>query len=212
MRSISLYTGMLLTGLLLPISGVASAQDKKPEAKPAEKKADAKPMEKKEGEKEFKIAPVKSNAALEKIKSLAGEWVQVEEAETAAKEKRPPQTASSYHVTGDGSAICETMLPGTPHEMITMYHADGDGLMLTHYCAGHNQPQMKAAKPADPAKIEFKFCGGANIDPAKDSHMHDLTLTIMDADHIKADWTYWADGKSGGTHTFNLVRKKDTTN
>lgn len=211
MRSNAFCAGLLLCGLL-PLSITALAQEKKPEPKPAGKATDAKPTEKKEGEKEFKIAPVKQNAALEKIKSLAGDWVQVEEAETAAKEKRAPQIASSYHITGDGSAICETMMAGTPYEMITMYHADGDGLMLTHYCASHNQPQMKAAKPADPNKIEFKFAGGANIDPARDSHMHDLTLTIVDADHIKADWTYWADGKSGGTHTFNLVRRKAPTN
>lgn len=210
MRSISFCTGLILGGFLFSLTGVAAAQDKKPEAKPAEKKADAKPADKKEAStegKEFKIAPVKANAALEKLKALAGDWVQAEEAETAAKEKRAPQIACSYHVTGDGSAVCETLLPGTPHEMITMYHADGDGMMLTHYCASHNQPQMKAAKPADPNKIEFKFAGGANIDPTKDSHMHDLTLTFIDATHVKADWTYWADGKAGGSHSFNLVRK-----
>lgn len=183
--------------------GAALAQDKKPEAKQAEPKAAA-------DEKKHMPKPLAANAGFDQMKTMVGEWVEADELAAATKEKRAPQIASSFRLTGDGSALCETMFAGTPHEMVTIYHPDGDGLMLTHYCAAHNQPQMKAAKPADSHKIEFKFAGGANIDPATTGHMHDLTLTFVDADHVKAEWAYFSDGKPGEKMTFNLVRKSDS--
>jgi hypothetical protein len=40
-----------------------------------------------------------------------------------------------YRVTGAGSAVVETLFPGTPHEMVTVYHARKGVLCMTHYCA-----------------------------------------------------------------------------
>ena len=40
----------------------------------------------------------------------------------------------TYKVTSGGSAVVETIGPGTEHEMVTVIHPDGDDLMLTHYC------------------------------------------------------------------------------
>ena len=39
-------------------------------------------------------------------------------------------------------------------EMITMYHPDGDGLALTHYCMLGNQPRMKASKDQKPGSSQ----------------------------------------------------------
>ena len=33
--------------------------------------------------------------------------------------------------------------------MMTMYHADKTGLMLTHYCKLGNQPRMRADRPGE---------------------------------------------------------------
>ncbi len=30
-----------------------------------------------------------------------------------------------------------------PENMITMFHMDGDRLLMTHYCGAGNQPRMK---------------------------------------------------------------------
>ena len=49
-----------------------------------------------------------------------------------------------YAVTAAGSAVVETVFPGTEHEMVTVYHADGSDLVLTHYCMEGNQPRMRA--------------------------------------------------------------------
>ncbi len=36
------------------------------------------------------------------------------------------------------------MYPGMEHEMTNMYTLDGNTLVMTHYCAGGNQPRMRA--------------------------------------------------------------------
>ena len=107
-----------------------------------------------------------------------------------------------------GSAVQETLFPGTPHEMVTMYHLDGADLVLTHYGALGNQPKMCAEASTDPAKLVFKFVGGTNINPEKDAHMHDLTLTFVAPDHLRAAWTHYDNGKSTGVRTFDMLRKK----
>ena len=39
--------------------------------------------------------------------------------------------------------------------MATLYHLDGDQLMLTHYCSAGNQPRMRAATVSTEGVIEF---------------------------------------------------------
>src|SRR5215203_1315291 len=62
------------------------------------------------------------NAQYNKIKALAGDW------QAAPGSKMPVKI--TYKVVSNGSAIMETMEPGTDHEMITVYHVNGDKLML----------------------------------------------------------------------------------
>ncbi len=113
-----------------------------------------------------------------------------------------------YKVIAAGSAVEESMFPGTPHEMVTMYHTDGPDLLLTHYCAAGNQPRMKVEKGGEENQLVFKFAGGTNLDAAQDAHMHDLTITFIDADHIREVWTYYKDGKAVAKTKIELERKK----
>ena len=86
----------------------------------------------------------KSPAAvqLERLKALAGTWV------AADKDGKPTdQVVSVIKVTAAGSAVQETLFPGQPHEMVSIYHLDKGDLVMTHYCALGNQPRMKAELP-----------------------------------------------------------------
>src|SRR5262245_19588365 len=76
-------------------------------------------------------------SAFEKFKQLAGEWQGTGDG-AHGKDMRV-----KYQVTSGGSAVVETVFPGTDHEMVTVIHPDGDDLLLTHYCLLGNQPQMK---------------------------------------------------------------------
>ena len=140
---------------------------------------------------------------LEALKRLAGDWVG-----TIKHGPNEHDATVNYKVTSGGSAVVETLMAGTEHEMVTVYYEDGDDLVLTHYCMLHNQPHMRAKSNGAADKLEFKFDGGSNIKSDKDQHMHDLTLQILSDDHIKAAWTMYKDGKKMDTATLDLKRKK----
>ena len=67
------------------------------------------------------------------------------------------------------------------------------------------------ADPKSPAnQICFKFAGGSNLDPAKDKHMHEGTITFVDDDHFEISGVAWEGGKPANCcgATMKLVRKK----
>src|SRR5262249_46818166 len=127
--------------------------------------------------------PIKASAethpGLEKMKKLAGTWVE------ADKDGKPTdKVVSVVKVTAGGSAVQGTLFPGSPMEMLSVYHRDGKDLVMTHYCMLGNQPRLKADPKSPANQIRFEFVGGTNLDPAKDMHMHGGTLTFVDDDHI----------------------------
>ena len=113
-----------------------------------------------------------------------------------------------YRVTAAGTTVVETLFEGTPHEMVTMYTVDGGRVALTHYCAAGNQPRMRARAGGGPGRLVFEFAGGTGFDPRRDAHMHDATLTFVDADHLHAEWTSWERGRPAGVAVFELTRAK----
>jgi hypothetical protein len=138
----------------------------------------------------------------EALKKLAGDWVEI------GKDGKPAdKIVTSILLTSAGTAIHETLFPGSDHEMITMYHLDGADLVLTHYCALGNQPRMRAEPGNDLNKIAFKFIGGTNLKSNDDHHMHQATLTIVGKDRFKAEWVSCKDGKACHHVSFDLVRK-----
>jgi hypothetical protein len=146
-----------------------------------------------------------ANPAFEKLKSLAGTWVE------ADKDGKPTdKVVSVIKVTAAGSAVHETTFPGEAMEMVSVYHMDGSDLIMTHYCALGNQPRMKADPKSSPNTIHWAFAGGSNFDVAKDMHMHEATLKFVDADHIELAGVAWVGGKPAEDHcgTMKLVRKK----
>jgi hypothetical protein len=142
-------------------------------------------------------------SALDPIKQLEGDWVG-----KAGHDGQQVDAAVSYHVTANGSAVMETLFPGTPHEMVTIYTVDKGALVLTHYCALGNQPRMRARKSSALNELAFEFAGGAGINPAKDEHMHAVRLRFVDADHLQSEWTDWKGGKPSEVMVFDLERKK----
>lgn len=146
------------------------------------------------------------NANLEKLKKLAGTWVLAD-----AQGKPTDQVVSVFKVTAGGSAVLQTLFPDQPHEMLSIYTAEGQEVLLTHYCVLGNQPRMKAGPKTAADVLEFKFIGGANLDPAKDKHMHEGKLTFIDDDHIVVGGVGWENGEPMKGETcgpMKLVRKK----
>jgi hypothetical protein len=152
-----------------------------------------------------KLPAPPTNAALEKMKKLAGTWL------VADKDGRPTdQVASIIKVTAGGSVVHETLFPGQPQEMVSVYTVDGPDLIMTHYCVLGNQPRMKADPKSATNQIVFRFAGGTNLDPKKDKHMHEATLTIVDDDRLEVNGIGWENGAPVKEMCcgLKLVRKK----
>ena len=147
-------------------------------------------------------AKLDGKAALERLKQLAGEW------RGHVTTPDGPEASVVYGVTAGGSTVTERLFPGTAHEMFTLYHLDGGELVLTHYCAMGNQPRMRLvqATGTDPLELKFDFAGGANVDPAKDAHMHAGRIVLRGADRLEAEWAVYDKGKQAGANKFFLER------
>jgi len=156
-------------------------------------------------DKPAKAPAAASHSGLERMKKLAGTWVAAD-----ATGKATEQVVSVIKVTAGGSAVQETIFPGQPQEMVSVYHLDGADLIMTHYCVLGNQPRLKADPKSAPNQIHFQFVGGSNLDPAKDAHMHEGTITFVDDDHIETHGVAWVGGKPAEGHAcdMKLVRKK----
>lgn len=143
-------------------------------------------------------------SAFDQLKKLQGEWIDLEGVVG-------PKGAvlATYRLTGSGTAVIETLFPGSPHEMTTVYHRDGKDIALTHYCSGGTQPRMRAVAPSGNV-LTFAFDGGTNFNPAKDEHMHNARIEFISADEIRAEWQGWTDGKAANAHLakMHLARKK----
>jgi uncharacterized protein with NRDE domain len=140
----------------------------------------------------------KSNAGFEKLKSLVGTWKGTTEDGKAV--------TLTYKLVSNGTAVME-INDSEEHTdgMITMYHLNGNKLMMTHYCSIGNQPRMKASALTSDGKLAFSFVDGTNMSPT-DAHMHSLTITFKDHNEIAQDWTMRSAGKDQMHAQFKLVR------
>src|SRR5260370_8568402 len=78
-----------------------------------------------------------TNAGLEKMKTLVGTWV------TADQDGKPTdEVVSIIKLTAGGSAVHETLFPGQPHEMISVYTTDGSNVVMTHSSMLRTHPPL----------------------------------------------------------------------
>src|ERR1043166_8606704 len=69
--------------------------------------------------------------AFDQLKTLVGEW---------EGKNSSGSVKITYTLVSGGTALMERMQPSNEAEMITMYSADGDKIVVTHYCSEGNQP------------------------------------------------------------------------
>ena len=148
--------------------------------------------------------PQPAASAFERLKAMEGDWIDV-----SGAFGQKGAVVATYKVTGAGNTIIETFPINTPHEMTTVYHRDGSHVVLTHYCSGGTQPRMRAREIIGNV-MAFEFDGGANIDLARTSHMHNMQWEFISKDEVKAEWHNWANGKEDPAHLgkMHLRRQK----
>lgn len=141
--------------------------------------------------------------AFDRIKSLAGEWVAVEDG------RLTDRVISKIRVTAGGHAVLEILFPDTDKEMVTVYHLDGDDLVLQHYCVLGNQPRMVARPGSTGDEIAFDFAGCCNLASDDDKHMHEATITFAGRDRLRTSWQQFENSENNYTVQFDLARRRE---
>jgi hypothetical protein len=144
-----------------------------------------------------------SEAAFERLKGLSGTW-----SGTIAGGGQPAKVV--YRTVAGGSAVMETLFPGTGEEMISVYFRDGEELRMTHYCAAGNQPRLRLdRKASSTGDLVFGFDGGTNLDPKVDMHIHSGHLLLKEGGSLEAAWDFYKDGKAAGQHRILFTERTD---
>lgn len=137
-----------------------------------------------------------AGAAFDRLKTLVGEWRNDDGTETV-----------TYELIAGGSALLERDTAADRPAMVTLYHRDGDRLVLTHYCMAGNQPRM-VARPFDPAGAElaFDFLDATNLPQPGAGHMHSAKIRFVDANQIESEWQFLDGGKVTMTERTRYTR------
>ena len=151
---------------------------------------------------DHEMKPYVGSAEFERVKQLAGSW---EGTHQMGEEEETPAKAE-YKVTSNGSAVVETLFPGTPHEMVTVYFDKNGKLSMTHYCSLANQPQMDLVSSKE-NEIQLSMNHEQHSSFGNVPHMHALTLEFEGKDHLIHHWKFYAEGKESGTTVIKLTRK-----
>jgi hypothetical protein len=143
------------------------------------------------------MADSEARKSFDLLKGMEGSWT--------GKNSQGEPLHVSFRMTADGSALMSEINGHGRQNMITMFHMDGDRLVMTHYCSAGNQPRLKAIS-ADTKSVSFEFFDGTNIGPG-DGHMQRVTFTQPDADHHSEEWVFLDHGKEM-KELFTLERVK----
>jgi len=150
----------------------------------------------------FVAAGSDAHKTFDQLKGLEGNW--------AGTNSQGQPLQVTFRLTAGGSALMSEIVGHDPDKhgpenMITMFHMDGDRLVMTHYCGAGNQPRMKVVS-SDAKTVSFEFFDGTNIGPS-DGHMQHVTFSQPDADHHIDEWVFLDHGKET-KEVFTLARVK----
>jgi hypothetical protein len=143
------------------------------------------------------LAESDAHKSFDLLKGMEGNW--------AGKNAQGQPLQVTFRLTAGGSALMSEIHGHGPENMVTMFHMDGERLMMTHYCGAGNQPRMKVIS-SDAKSVSFEFMDGTNIGPG-DGHMQHVTFTQPDADHHVEEWVF-LDHDTEMKEMFTLQRVK----
>lgn len=143
-----------------------------------------------------------AHAAFARLKSLAGEW--------EAVDQDGKRSRLEYKIVASGSAVVERYTSDAlprGSEMLTVYHLDGDRLLLSHFCMTGNQPRMLATRFGSD-DLEFEFLDATNMSTSNAGHMHRAKFRFIDDRHFVSEWQFFDQGAPKFTESakYNRIR------
>lgn len=143
-----------------------------------------------------------SDDVMSKLTALEGEWTLLDE-----NGRDTGDVGAVFKPTANGSAVREVMMPGSDHEMLNVYHADGDRVLMTHYCAAGNQPRLMIV-PAGDDRLELRFDSITNLAREGAIHMRQAEFQWHGPDRLTTYWYSMQNGKLSEEATvIDLARK-----
>ena len=129
------------------------------------------------------LAGADSSAIMERLKALEGEWMWIDE-----QGEVTDQVASEFRLTANGSALREFMFPGEPHEMLNVFHQDGERMLMTHYCAAGSQPRLEVVEDQDSGDLLLQFDSITNLPTPETHFMHHAEYSFEGQDRLRTTW------------------------
>lgn len=139
-----------------------------------------------------------ATSAFEVLKKLEGRWTGTSAGGAAVE--------VDYIVTGGGTALMERYRMGDHGEMLTVYHVDGESILLTHYCSVGNQPRMRVTDFEKNGMYRFDFVDVSGA--LQDGHMHHAVVRYDGGDAVTSDWTYRQGGEDQFTESVTIHRAR----
>lgn len=126
--------------------------------------------------------------AFENFKKLEGNW--------AGKSTRGWNDENTWKTIAGGTCVMHTSFDAHPNQtMLTVFHMDGEHLMLTHYCVAKNQPRMRATEISpDGKQITFTFVDSTNLKSRDQGHMDKAVYKFADDGSYTTQWTWYQNG------------------
>lgn len=125
--------------------------------------------------------------ALARLAGYAGEWVGTGEGGF--------QVGWTLEPISGGTALLETLELAPGQTMLTVYHVDGDRLMLTHYCHSWTQPRMQASVIPEPlTHLEFEAMDATNVLVSTAAFMRTMRWDLSAPDRFRQTWNQAAVG------------------
>jgi hypothetical protein len=148
--------------------------------------------------------------AFERIQKLEGTW--------RSKSTKGWEERQQFRLIAKGTAVASQSMPvpsaNAPNgdtapdaPMLTVFHMDGDRLLLTHYCEAGNQPRMIATALEDGGRtLRFAFLDATNMASSTMGHMDAVAITFLDHNHFDEQWAWYKNGNEQWMETVHNER------
>jgi len=147
-----------------------------------------------------------SNSIMQQLKALEGDWLLVDEQGEVTDD-----VASQFRITSNESVLREVMAPGTEHEMLNVYHTDGDRVLMTHYCAARNQPRLEVVRAQEGNSLLLRFESITNLSSPDGHYMGRARYDWDGDDRVTTTWYSTANGEESSEEpmVIRLARRRD---
>jgi hypothetical protein len=136
---------------------------------------------------------------LDHLKALEGDW--------NGKFTDGNEIKVTYTTISGGNAVMETFRLPDGTDMRSIYHMNGEKLMMTHYCESGNQPRLQSTSATDGNDVTLDFLDITNAgEPKMSSYLYRVTLHFGDKDVVNQDITWLIQGKES-SNKLTLTRK-----